>query len=254
MSEKYTERKVGAFILISLLVIGILILSFGDFDRFVRKTYTLHAEFANASGIIRNAQVLYRGAKVGVVAAPPEIADQGDMVKLELRINKSIRIPNTAEFKINVRGLLGDMFVDIVPPKEMPEGQEPVYLKDGDVVKGAMNQGLAEFLAQAEQKLQKFDMMITDIKTKIITDEFITDFHESVANARQLLERSNRFLASAEQGKGPLYVMMKDQQTATDIKQFIYNLRKTGPFFYSDLTGKEDDEDDKKAKPANRRR
>lgn len=240
MNEKYAERKVGAFVLISLLIIAGLILSFGNFEHLFRKTYTIHANFADASGIIKNAQVHYRGARVGTVISPPEISSNGDLVQLDLRIRGDVKIDKRAEFRIGSHGMLGDLFIDIIPPKEtLQPGEEIVYLSDGDVVTGTMGTGLEQLLEAAKDKLQKFDAMIFDVKTKIITDKFITDFHESVANARQLLERGNKFMATAEQGKGPLYVLMKDQETATNLKSLIYNLKKTGVLFYNDLSDEE---------------
>jgi|GEM_PF-544200 len=254
MKEHNAEIKVGAFVLISLLVIAGLIISFGNFDQLFQKSYTIHADFSDASGIIKDAQVHYRGAKVGNVLSTPEISSNGDTVRVDLRIRSDVRIDKRSEFQIGSHGMLGDLYIDIIPPKFPPGvGEKITYLKDGDVVTGTMGGGLADLIAEAKDKLQKFDAMIVDIKTKIITDKFITDFHESVANARELLDRGNRFMAEAEQGKGPLYVLMKDQATAaklkktvTNLNDLIYNLKKTGVLFYHDLADREKQDADSK--------
>lgn len=234
MKENYLEYKVGAFVLIGLVVIGVLIILFGQFGQFFTSTYTIVAEFPNASGIIKNAQVLYRGAKVGVVQDAPQIAKEGATVELVLSINNNIRLPKNAEFKIGSYGLLGDRFVDVVPPPGANGNGTIEYLRDGDRVQGLPSKGMAEFLDEAEQKLQKFDAMVVDIKTKLITDEFVKNFHGSVENANLLLQRGNAFMLKAEKGEGPLHTIVNDRETAQNIEQFIYNLRTSGILFYRD--------------------
>lgn len=255
MNEQNAERKVGAFVLVSLLIIAGLIISFGNFEQFFRKTYTLHANFADASGIIKNAQVHYRGSRVGTVMSAPEISHDGSSVQVDLRIRSDVKIDKRSEFRIGSHGMLGDLFIDIVPTKDgVKPGEEIAYLSDGDVVNGTMGTGLEQLLESAKDKLQKFDTMIFDVKSKIITDKFINDFHESVANARQLLERGNRFMATTEQGKGPLYSLLKDQEMAANIKESVanfkslsYNLKKSGVLFYSDVS--EEEKEQKQEEP-----
>ena len=232
MKEDYLEYKVGAFVLIGLLIIGVLIVIFGQFGQFFNSTYTIIAEFPNASGIIKNAQVLYRGAKVGTVNEAPRIANQGATVELILSINEGVQLPKNAEFKVGAYGLLGDRFVDIIPPAG--NGEPIEYLKDGDRVQGTASKGMAEFLAETERKLEKFDAMIVDVKTKLITDDFVKNFHGSVQSAHELLDRWNAFMIKTEKGQGPLHTIVNDRETAQNIEKFIYNLRTSGILFYRD--------------------
>ncbi|MFH1066803.1 MAG: MlaD family protein [bacterium] len=243
MKERNLERKVGAFVLIGLIVIGMLVVAFGRFNQFFKSTYDVVAEFPNASGIIKNSQVLYRGAKVGSVPEAPHIANQGKSVEIILRINHDVHIPKNADVRIGLYGLLGDRFVDIVPPK--PTNGEPAkeagYLGGGDHVKGLENKGVADLLATAEQKLQNFDHVIRELQAKLLTDEFIDDFHAGMKNAREMLEKADHFMGQAEAGKGPIYTLMKDKSVAKDLKDFIHNVRVSGPVFYKDVSKEEED-------------
>ena len=238
MKERHIQEKVGAFVLLGLVVIAILIISFGRLGQLFQTSYDLIAEFPNASGIIKNSQVLYRGAKVGIVGAHPHITKRGQAVDLVLRINSDVLIPKGADFRIGIYGLLGDRYVDIIPPANPPEKME--YMKHGDRVLGSENKSFGDMLANAEKKLDQFDKMIRDLQSKLFTEDFIDNFHASMRNARGTLEKANNFMGEAEKGKGPLYTLMKDQETAMNLKQFIYNLRVSGPVFYSDESEKEE--------------
>lgn len=248
MKEKNLERKVGTFVIIGLIVIGMLVVAFGRFNQFFKSTYDVVAEFPNASGIIKNSQVLYRGAKVGSVPDIPRIANQGKSVEITLRINHDVHIPKNAEFRIGLYGLLGDRFVDIVPPK-LKDGEQPQtegFLANGDRVKGSENKGVNDLLSTAEQKLQNFDHIIRELQAKLLTDEFIDDFHAGMHNAREMLKKADHFMEQAEAGKGPLYTLMKDKEVAKDLKDFIHNVRVSGPVFYKDIAKEEEDGGKKK--------
>lgn len=244
MKEKYLEQKVGAFVLAGLIVIGILILVFGRFGQLFESTYDVIAEFPNASGIIKNSQVLYRGAKVGMVPETPRIAHQGESVEIKLRVYGDVRIPRNAEFRIGVYGLLGDRFVDIIPPSptkeelKKRETEMNYYLKHGDHVKGAEKPGMDDLM-------KGFDKVVKDLQAKLLTESFINDFHEGVRNAKNMLERGDHLLELAEKGEGPVYTLLNDEEMAKNLKQLIYNLRVGGILFYEDYTGQKDENSSK---------
>jgi phospholipid/cholesterol/gamma-HCH transport system substrate-binding protein len=240
MKQRNLEAQVGGFVLVGLLVAAGLVIMFGRFGQFFQTSYQVRVEFSNASGIIKNSQVLYRGAKVGQVESPPVIIRQGEAVEISLRINSGVKIPQGASFRIGSYGLLGDRFVDVIPPKPAEDGGATVYLQDGDVVKGSETKGVDSLLASAEQKLEQFDKTIREIQAKLLTDAFIEDIHGSARNARSMLERGDKFMAEAEAGRGPLYTVMKDEKTAADLRALIYNLRTRGILFYRDVAAEEE--------------
>ena len=254
MKQRNLEARVGAFVLVGLLVAAGLVIMFGRFGQFFQTTYQIRAEFSNASGIIKNSQVLYRGAKVGQVESPPAIIRGGEAVEISLRIHSGVRIPQGASFRIGSYGLLGDRFVDVIPPKGSDGGGGPVYLQDGDVVKGSETKGVDSLLASAEQKLEEFDKTLRGIQAKLLTDEFIEDIHGSARNAHSLLERGNKFMAEAESGKGPLHTVLKDEKTAADLRALIYNLRTRGILFYRDAAAEEERKAQEEAQKARSRR
>jgi phospholipid/cholesterol/gamma-HCH transport system substrate-binding protein len=160
MKQEHLELRVGMFVLAGLLVGGFLVVSFGRFGELFERNYRVVVEFEDARGIIKNAKVLYRGAKVGKVKEAPRYdAAAGGRVELLLEIGSLVKLDKESVFRINSYGLLGDQFVDVAPPKDLT-GE---YLQDGDRVLGSKNVGLTEIAASIEPLVKKLESFVGDL-------------------------------------------------------------------------------------------
>jgi phospholipid/cholesterol/gamma-HCH transport system substrate-binding protein len=242
MEQSKIELQVGAFVLIGLVVLGILVVAFGRVGNWLNPTYSITVQFDNASGVIKNSQVLYRGAKVGTVADKPRIQAGGKFVELTLNIHQNIRIPSNASFQVGSYGLLGDRFVNILPPAQ----ESGAYLEPGAVVSGLPTTGINDLAAKAEPIIQRLDVIAGKLENEIFTKEFAANLNEAVENANSALARIDALLAEAQAGKGILYTLLKDPQADADLKAILaevrmltFNLRTRGLLFYSDVAGRQ---------------
>ena len=71
MKESHLEFKVGLFVLAGLAALAMLVIAFGKFGNYLKKTYPIVVEFQDARDILKNSKVLWRGAQIGVVADTP---------------------------------------------------------------------------------------------------------------------------------------------------------------------------------------
>ncbi len=242
MKEKHIETWVGAFVLIGLVVAGALVVQFGRFGHYFQQSYDIVVEFEDASGIIKDSQVLYRGARVGTVTERPMIEENGQFVTLPLRINSGIQIPETARFQIGSYGLLGDRFVNIIPPDETTDQ----YLQPEARVRGERATGLTELVQEMRPVLQRLNAIAVRLDEEILTEEFAENFQEVVAKAGSAADRLDGLLAEAQDGKGLLHMLLKDEhvaqelrETVNEIRMLSHNLRTRGILFYSDVAGRE---------------
>jgi phospholipid/cholesterol/gamma-HCH transport system substrate-binding protein len=227
MKESNLEVKVGFFVLAGLAAVAMLIVAFGKFGNYLKKTYPIVVEFQDARDILKNSKVLWRGAQIGVVADTPIYQAGRNFVELTLKINAGIEIPTGSRFRIDQYGMLGDRFVRVVPP-ENPVG---TFLAPGSRVQGEQEAGLNAMLASAGPALEEIRSAARRV------DEFA--------------KAATGLVQDAEKGKGPLYTIMKDEKMAADMKALMANLRKHGILFYSDDTAQPDVKTNKKpAKPA----
>jgi len=258
MKQTNLEVKVGLFVMFGLLLLGALVVMFGRFENLFKKSYPLYVELPNAGGLLKNSQILYRGAKVGIVAGKPEISHDGGSVVIICHIDEGVLIDKASKFKIGANGLLGDRFVDVVPSVD-PAGQ--TYLP-GDRIQGEKSTGIGDIGDQVQPILKKLDSISAKISEELLTEEFVSDIHQTVKSAKTLVQRMDTVLAEAQKGKTPLGTVLYDRGTADQLKKMIadlsglaYSLRKEGPLFYKDVSeqGEQDKAADDKAKASARK-
>jgi ABC-type transporter Mla subunit MlaD len=110
------EWIAGLFLLIGLVTIGALALFFGA-RHDARDTYQITMEFPNAHGLAANADVLLNGARIGKVMDSPKLTGKAFSVGVTAQISDRVAIPRASKVVIRANGMLGDLYVDVVPPE-----------------------------------------------------------------------------------------------------------------------------------------
>lgn len=238
--EKRRETTAGFFVLIGLLLLGVLIVEFGRFgDRFSNH-YPLYVEFADTAGIIKGSEVRLRGAKVGRVATKPELITgelAGSIVRMEIRIRDDIKIPRDSAIKIGTSGIMGDTFIQIVPPDK----ETGLYYDSGDTIIGEGAGGFdsirsdAETIArEASRRLQDAEVTLEKLDTALeelavvgknlnitiakVNDHILSDSNlENVTNAVANFEAASREVEAASKELKPTVV--EAQKTLASIRQ-----------------------------------
>jgi phospholipid/cholesterol/gamma-HCH transport system substrate-binding protein len=128
MSVKtFRERSALVIGIISLvaLAIGTTFAFYISELPFIKRSYEVHAEFANAAGLASENQVRVAGIKVGTVESIELVKDR---VLVTMSIQNDIEVPKDAAAEIKLATLLGTKFVDIEA-----KGGGP-YLEEGDLI------------------------------------------------------------------------------------------------------------------------
>lgn len=121
------DAIVGLFVLSGFLAFVYLSLQLGEFSVFsMEKTYSVYATFANVSGLKRGAIVEMAGVNVGKVS---NIAlAENDQAKVQLQINKGVKITDDAIASIKTQGIIGDKYIKI------SQGGSEELLVDGSFI------------------------------------------------------------------------------------------------------------------------
>ena len=136
--DKGTQIKVGLFILIGFLTVGMMVIYFGRLGEGFSSYYNVKVEFTNASGLLRGSEILLAGAKVGRITNEPVILPDMRGVYVDVRILDQVKIPVGSKFSIGSSGLLGDKYIEISLDGA---GAEKGFIKAGDVLKGSESSG-----------------------------------------------------------------------------------------------------------------
>jgi phospholipid/cholesterol/gamma-HCH transport system substrate-binding protein len=184
-----TERKgveffVGLFLLIGFGVVAALVVTFGRAGQSLEKFYSIRVRFPNASGLVKNADVLLSGARIGVTKSAPTLTGGNYEVDVELSIRENVRIPRKAQFQIRSNGMLGDSYIDVVVP---PNFDPNDFAEPGELITGKRTGGLDELATKGSQMI---DTLNTDILRKL-SDE-LDEIKQATASINQeLLNKQN---------------------------------------------------------------
>lgn len=121
------ELTVGIFLLLGILSLGYVSVKLGELEIGGSEGYTVYADFEKAGGIKPKAIVEVAGVPVGTVKS---ISITGDYrARVELSIDKNIKLQDDAIASIKTKGLIGEQYVQITP------GGSEKFISDGGKIR-----------------------------------------------------------------------------------------------------------------------
>lgn len=117
MLRRGTKIQLIAFVVITLLGISYVAAEYVGLAKYVTRDNgcKISADFPSSGGIFTNAEVTYRGVSVGQVGALHLIKNG---VRVDLLLNSCSKppIPTTVAAKVADRSVVGEQYVDLLPP------------------------------------------------------------------------------------------------------------------------------------------
>lgn len=253
-----TEFKVGVFTIVALCTIGymLFVLNPNLLKDATRKEY--HTILKDAAGIIPKTHVKTNGVTIGKVKA---VELQINTTKIVIEIDSHIKLPAGSTMEVRTRGLLGDVYLEIVRPDDT--GQ---YIAEGGLIPKSDDQidmqGVMALVGQIGKDVKKVterlsNVLGTDEGEKSLRsvlqnlDVTLANFKKFSGNLNDVLddtnkERLNRILASfddsmaevkgasknirliserIEKGEGTIGKLVNDDTAIQEIEGAVRDLR-----------------------------
>jgi ABC-type transporter Mla subunit MlaD len=239
------EWKVGIFMLIGLGVIAVMAIKFGKLSQGLKKYYNITAEFPNASGLLKGAEVYMAGARVGFTSDAPELIEGRYAVQVVLRIRDGVKIPRGSSFLISSSGFLGDAFVSINPPAH--PNMEDLF-KNGEYVKGTRLEGFGDLavkggdvMDELKKRLQELEAPIKDIRERVLAEKNLkaidetfsslsvltTDLKGSVKGIDEVIAKAKEAVDTVKETVASVKTpIAKIDAAAADLKSTLEGIRK----------------------------
>lgn len=190
--EKQIQIRVGIFTLVGLVLIGAMVTYFGRLGDGLKSYYQIRVEYPNASGLLKGADVLMAGAKIGSVANGPFILPSGMGVYVNLKIYDQVEIPMNSRFTIGSSGLLGDRFVDITMP---PKSEQEAAVKPMQTVEGLPESGFSQLaveggamIADIRKAVQTVNTTVKRIDEQLLTEQTLRGVGTTISNLKETSE------------------------------------------------------------------
>jgi phospholipid/cholesterol/gamma-HCH transport system substrate-binding protein len=248
-SNSYSiQLKAGIFLLIGLSAVFSLVVYFGRFSQWTEHSYPIIVHYSNANGLLKGADVLLAGARIGTVDVAPTILPNMKEVMVRLSINGNIKIPKQSLFSIGSSGLLGDRFViisideDAVIDDFLPPGAVVTGVREANIAD--LQRQVGEIVPKVERAMNNITQLTETFKKDVFNKKGIQEIQDSLANIRQTTasavvasHQAERVMTDADLFlKKGSETMDAAKGAADDLKGFIRNLKQHGIIFYRDTS------------------
>ncbi|MGW8256949.1 MAG: MlaD family protein [Thermoguttaceae bacterium] len=157
MNERVMQLRVGLMVLATLLILGILMVMFGELPTIIHGEYTLYVTFDQAPGVNDGTPVRKSGILIGRVTKV-RFSDDDTKVEVTVAIQDQYRLHRNERCRVQAN-ILGDAsLVFIRMPGERSSGE---LLKNGDRIKGLFAAEPTQMIANIQQK---FDSTISSVQ------------------------------------------------------------------------------------------
>ena len=230
-SEKALELKVGAFVLVGLGVLAVLLVQFGRLGEGFQSYYQLLIKFPDASGLLKGSDVLLAGAKIGHVSGGPRLAPSGQGVEVPVRIFGFVKIPAGSRFTVGSSGLLGDRFVAVTAPQRITEN----FVPKNSVIEGTRDTGIDDLTKEGGALVEDLRTAVQNANTAIekLNNEALSQANlDNIKSAVEHLNTATTALAASSQKVDGVLdkaneTMDSAKKAADDLPATIADARKT---------------------------
>lgn len=208
------QMRIGAFILIGLVVFLAIIYLLGAQARYFERKYDLIAEFGEVGGLIEGATVRLAGVQIGRVTGvrlPPE---PGGKVRVDLTIGRQFanRVRKDSVARLETQGLLGDKIV------ELSVGTvAAAAVKNGDTIDSQESLDIGRVMAQSGQVVKSVSALAESLREtaqKLNQSGLIEETVATMTSARKVTDQVGRVVAEVERGKGWAHAIVYEEPVA----------------------------------------
>jgi phospholipid/cholesterol/gamma-HCH transport system substrate-binding protein len=197
-----TEFYVGLFVFFGLVLLGTLILTFGGITNMFRNTYPITVIFGDVLDLREGAPVRRGGTTIGRINEDPTLTPEFSNVSVPLKIYEEFKIPMGSGFKISTAGLMGDTFINVIPPEEAIAG----FIASGQIVSGNSTSGLDQLPETVDAISKETIAVLRDIREGLgslntalakIDEQVLTA--ENIENTSTTISRLNSIAIKLEE-------------------------------------------------------
>ena len=204
---------VGIFAIAGTALFALAIFLIGGQNSIFAKHIELYTEFRNLNGIAKGAKVRVGGVDAGEVKeiSVPDSPSAGFRLRLRISERTSALVRTDSVALIDTEGIVGDKYVLIATgspaaPKAAPFSKIP----------GKETSDMAELLQKGTSLLEDASEAM-----KVVSGRLTTTL-DSVSTT---VNNENYLIVGLKQGRGAIGMLLSDEQTATDIRQAVANVR-----------------------------
>ena len=208
------EARVGIFAIVIIAITVYASFKLEGWSFKASRGYTLYVTFDSAQGLSRETAVRIAGVEIGKVEKVE--LTEGEKARVSIRIFPGVELEKGLRVRVRTKGLLGDKFIEIVPPK-----------LEGAIVKSGEDLGQGEVPPNFEDMMDDLSTTVTDIRRVAGSLREALGSEGSAQDLREII----RSIREASQN---LARMSKQNEKSIDeivagVRETVAKLREEGP-------------------------
>ena len=202
------ELKIGVFAFIGLVILTLAVFSISEIHIF-NPGYNIKVSFTFASGINEGAAVRVAGIEAGEVNDIELSYDQDKgraEIMLSVWIDEDVQIPCDSRAYVNILGLIGDTYLEIIPGEDYTH-----LLKDGDTLIGRNPLSTETLMESVHKVAASFDTVLGSVDD-VLDEETKQALKETIHNFRDFSESVKVIAGRLQRGEGRLGAWLKPRR------------------------------------------
>ncbi len=242
---------VGLFVLCGLAAIAVLIILLSGASTADISVTRITVKMESADGLIRGTKVMMSGVRIGRVMSHPELTPDGQRAIVRVAVQQPFRIRQGSNFVVKPEGILGDRFVEVIPPDD----PDAPFLNDGDIAEGSRMTGLGDLADTAQDVVarlkptldnvqlasKRLDSILAKVDGEVLTDEAtdslrntikelgagVDKLNELILGAGQVVNNTRDATGSLKSAMARVDEQLLDERTINQLKNAISDLQST---------------------------
>ncbi|MDR2883798.1 MAG: MlaD family protein [Deferribacteraceae bacterium] len=184
------ETKVGLFVITAIALLVLFSSLMGSMNLFGKSGIKVTFYISNASGLVPNSKIKYRGLDVGKVDL---IELREDTIAIISTIKPNNLVPNNVIVTLATEGLMGEVFIDL---RENPNSKATGFFQDGDEYSNFLQPATMDDLIRKVSDIgEQVDIFVTALNETFATEEGKENLSATLRNLRGTTERLNEILS-----------------------------------------------------------
>ncbi|MDO4630190.1 MAG: hypothetical protein Q4C70_13505, partial [Planctomycetia bacterium] len=224
MNERTMKLRLGAAVVLSIVIIIIFLSFLGSREKFAMSSYEIKIQLVDAPNVVENTPIYQSGILIGRVGKVELTENNGVLVTA--RIYNDHKLYHDQECHLT-SSLLGDASLRMISlPAESGKEVDRSPIKPGEVIQGRTSLNAAVMVAQMQEKLSGAIDDVTSASAQlatlaITTNEMLGENRENVkdimGNARNITANSAKIVQS--------FSVILDDEFCTNLQTSVANLR-----------------------------
>ena len=232
MNERVMQFRIGMFVIVAGLVLGMLIVWFGESPSLFRDHAFVRVRYTEAPGVAEGITVRKSGIRIGEVLSInfDETPNRPEGVIVVLSLERKYKLRKDSVAKIS-RSLIGDVVIDMVL------GESSEFIKYGDLpetapeIGGDVTPDPSKALEAATAAFQKVGGTLTAIETAANGFSSVAKKANNIDQALETVQSSFRDLSAAANG-----ISRFIKENEGDVRPAMTNIRQVTDRFNTAFT------------------